>query len=140
MTAFVLHISVTMAWLLPEKAAAKTGSGALLDRVVEAGAVAPDLWRNDVAEALLAVERSGRISPEQRDEALDALGRLPIALDPETSSHIWGETLALAAAHGLRLRDAAYLELALRRRLPLATLDAGIAKAARAIGIEAIDG
>lgn len=133
MTAFVLDSSVALAWLLPEKSA--PGAGALLDRVVEAGALVPDLWRVEIADALLSVERSGRISVEQRLQALDALSRLPIALDAETSSHMWGETVTLAATHRLGVTRAAYLELAQRRGLPLATLDRDLAVAAEAGGV-----
>ena len=138
MTAFVLDSSIALAWLLPEKSA--PGAGALLDRVVEAGAAVPDLWRAEIADALLIVERSGRISVEQRLQALDALSRLPIAIDPETSSHMWGETVQLAATHRLGIARAAYLELAQRRGLPLATLDRDLVAAAEAGGVSVIDG
>ena len=71
-----------------------------------------------------------------RDESLSDLALLPIKQDPDTHAQAWGATLELAALHSLTLYDAAYLELALRRRLPLATLDGGLRTAAQAETVE----
>jgi predicted nucleic acid-binding protein len=61
---------------------------------------------------------------------------LPIHLDPNTDRHAWGETLRLAERHGLTIYDAAYLELALRRKTALATLDRQLPAAAVSSGVE----
>ena len=79
--------------------------------------------------------RRRRIDADFRSAALRDLAALPIALDAETSSHAWHATLALADARGLTAYDAAYLELALRRNLPLATFDAELRRAAQALGV-----
>ena len=63
------------------------------------------------------------------------LARLPITIDPETDAHIWTTTLQLADRFRLTMYDAAYLELAQRHALPLATLDAGLRLAAEALGL-----
>jgi predicted nucleic acid-binding protein len=76
-----------------------------------------------VANILEIGGRRGRTDAAFRDAALVDLALLPISLDPETDRQAWGPTIRLAARHRLTLYDAAYLELAKRRALPLATLD-----------------
>ena len=66
---------------------------------------------------------------------LAILGVLPIAVDDETISRAWADTMSLARAQNLSAYDAAYLELAIRRGLPLATLDDALETAARAVGV-----
>jgi predicted nucleic acid-binding protein len=97
--------------------------------------VVPVHWPLEVANALLMAVRRARIDAGFRDAALRDLAALPIVLDPETSSRAWHDTLRLADAHRLTAYDAAYLELAHRRALPLATLDAELRAAARAFGV-----
>jgi predicted nucleic acid-binding protein len=86
------------------------------------GAWVPSLWRLEVANALEMGVRRGRHPAEFRDGALADLALLPIQVDAETDLRAWGTTMRLAERHRLTLYDAAYLELALRRGLPLATL------------------
>lgn len=87
------------------------------------GAWVPSLWRLEVANALEMGVRRGRHSAEFGDGAFADLALLSIQIDPETDRQAWGTTVRLAAKHRLTLYDAAYLELAMRRCLPLATLD-----------------
>jgi len=133
MTAFVLDCSVTLAWFLPGERSAATE--ALLDQAATAGALVPGLWRLEVGNVLLIAERKGRITRAHRLTALAALRHLPIHTDPHTGEHAWSGTMELAADHALTLYDAAYLELAVRTGLPLATLDQALAQAARTVGI-----
>lgn len=133
MTALVLDCSVALAWFLPAERSAATE--ALLDQVTEAGAVVPVLWRLEIGNVLLIAERKGRIVRAHRLTALAALRQLPIRVDPETGDHAWGSTMDLAATHALTLYDAAYLELALRTGLPIATLDQPLGHAARSVGV-----
>jgi predicted nucleic acid-binding protein len=100
--------------------------------VVESGAWVPALWRLEVANVLEMGVRKGRFGPAFRDAALADLALLPITVDPETDRQAWGATAKLAARHRLTLYDAAYLELARRRCLPLATLDSELRAAATA--------
>lgn len=79
--------------------------------------------------------RRGRHDRAFRDATLADLAVLPISLDPETDRQAWGATAQLAARHGLTLYDAAYLELAQRRSLPLATLDRELRSAGSAEGV-----
>ena len=108
---------------------------AVLNHVSEAGAVVPSLWRLEVANAFQSALRRKRISPEYRDESLVELGELPITLDTDTDTYAWTTTLRLAERFGLTIYDAAYLELAQRRSLPLATLDNELREAATAIDV-----
>jgi predicted nucleic acid-binding protein len=106
-----------------------------LDRVILEGALVPSVWPLEVGNVLLMAERQKRISAEQRHQAVYTLSELPINVDPMTSHHAWQETMELAERYKLTLYDAAYLELALRRSLPLATLDKSLKSAADKAGI-----
>jgi predicted nucleic acid-binding protein len=129
-TALVLDSSIALAWLLEDE----TTDIALgiRDGVLAGGAAIPALWHLEVGNVLLMAERRSRISRDFRLESLRDLGLLPLDVDTETTSHAWGRTLALAERHRLTLYDACYLELALRRNLPLATLDSELRSAAGA--------
>jgi predicted nucleic acid-binding protein len=106
-----------------------------LNQVTEKGAVVPSLWSLEVGNVLLIAERNKRITPDQRHKALYALKELPITVDVMTSDNAWLETMALAESYGLTLYDASYLELALRRSLPLATFDKSLKQAAKLAGV-----
>ncbi len=130
----VLDSSNTLAWLFEDERT--PAADEVLQRVVENGAVAPSLWRLEVANGLQTAVRRGRIDPAFRDASIADLQALTVAVDPETHARAWTDTLELAARHGLTLYEAAYLELALRRRLPLATLDRELRAAADVNGVE----
>lgn len=129
----VLDCSATLAFLLDDERT--SAAAALLDNVVRDGAVVPSLWHLEVANSLSVAVRRKRIPAAARAQFLDYLGDLDILTDDETHAHAWSATLKLADIYGLTLYDAAYLELAQRRRLPLATLDTALADAARAAGV-----
>ena len=95
----------------------------MLERVARSGAVAPALWPLEVLNVLVLAERRKRLSAVQRHELAGFLRELPITLNQETAAQAWGMTARLAEQHRLTLYDAAYLELARRLGLPLATLD-----------------
>jgi predicted nucleic acid-binding protein len=126
----VLDASATLAWLYPEETSAPIHR--VFDQVTEAGAWVPALWRLEVANILEMGVRRRRHDAAFRDATLADLALLPIQLDPDTHEQAWGATLRLAGRHRLTVYDAAYLELALRRNLPLATLDQELRQAARA--------
>ncbi len=130
---FVLDASVTLAWFYGDEWSAERD--ALLSRVAVEGAWAPSHWPLEVANTLLQGVRRGRYDARMRDAALANLAALPIAIDPETSTRAWAEALDLAARHALTVYDACYLELAMRRGLPLATMDRALRVAAEAEGV-----
>lgn len=133
MAGLVLDSSIALSWCLPDEAAPDVDE--VQQTVVMQAAVVAAHWPLEVANALLMAVRRGRIDVAFRDAALRDLAALPIALDPETSSRAWRETLRLAETHRLTAYDAAYLELAHRRDLPLATLDGDLRTAARELGV-----
>jgi predicted nucleic acid-binding protein len=132
----VVDSSVALSWHFEDERTYE--STMALNAVVEQGAIAPTLWVLEVQNALRSAERRGRISREQRLRFATRLQQLPIAMDDETTSRAWTTTAELAAEHGLTVYDAVYLELALRRRLPLASLDIELVRAARSTGIETL--
>jgi predicted nucleic acid-binding protein len=131
--AAVLDCSITLSWFIPDEDN-PTGR-ALQDLVTNQGAVVTMLWPIEMGNAFLLATRRRRVTAAQRAEALDALGQLPIEIDGETLNKIWTDTLVLADELGLTVYDACYLELARRRRLPLATLDLELRTAAKKIDI-----
>ena len=129
----VIDSSITLAWLFADERT--EAANAVLQSVTESGAVAPSLWRLEVANALQMAVRRKRIDPAFRDASIKDLRGLDIEIDAETDEHAWKATLQLADRHGLTLYDAAYLELAQRLDLPLATLDQQLRAAAAALGV-----
>ena len=132
--AFVLDCSVTLAWLFPDEATEVTDR--LRDSLIERRAFAPALWPIEVANVLLVATRRGRIDPDEWEQVYANLEALPIEIDPVSTSRVWGKALQLAHAHRLSIDDAMYLELALRMRLPLATLDRTLGDAGQREGLE----
>ncbi|MBM3533366.1 MAG: type II toxin-antitoxin system VapC family toxin [Alphaproteobacteria bacterium] len=132
MAALVLDASAVMAGFLPdERGIADTD---LLRDVATGAAIVPAHWPLEIAQALLAAQRRKRISVESRTAILRDLTLLPVAIDPETPDHAWRQTLDLAETQALSLYDVAYLELAIRKGLPLATRDRILAAAAARCG------
>lgn len=111
---------------------------AALDRVIREGAVVPSVWRLEVANALRMAVRRKRCSDAEVDDAVTQLLDLSIEDDRETAVHAWTTTLRLAVDHSLTLYDAAYLELAVRLRLPLASCDRDLIAAARRQQLEVV--
>src|SRR5690348_16835399 len=131
--AFVLDGSVTLAWGFEDED--DEYAGAILDRMPELQAHVPALWHLEVANALVVGERRRRTTPADVAQFLAILGAFPITIDDETITRAWSDTLHLARAHNLSTYDVAYLELAIRRGLPLASLDDRLKAAATAVGV-----
>ncbi len=125
---FVLDSSIAFAWVYSEETSADVQR--VFDLLVEDFAWVPSHWRLEVANVLEIGLRKGRSDGSFRDAALADLALLPIQSDLETDRQAWGATRQLAEKHRLSLYAAAYLELALRRNLPLATLDSDLWAAA----------
>jgi predicted nucleic acid-binding protein len=124
----VLDASATLNFVMPDEFA--SGTVDLLEMIRRVGSWVPSLWRLEIANSLSVAVRRRRITRDFRDDTLDDLSLLDIRVDDRTDSAAWGAVLTLADRHGLSVYDAAYLELAQRRRLPLATLDARLSQAA----------
>ncbi len=132
----VLDASMAITWLFDDEATERTKQTQAL---VEAhGANVPSLWRLEVANAMQFAVRRGRCDTDYADQSLSRLARLQIAVDPDTDVRAWTATLTLARAQNLTVYDAAYLELALRLNLAVASCDAALNSAARRCGVEVI--
>ena len=133
MSALVIDSSAALSWCFEDEASPE--SDALFERVRDQGAVVPGLWHLEVANVLLQAERRGRITTGDATLRLELIAELPITTDNETTARAWREILALARAEGLTTCDAAYLELAIRRGLPLQTKDEALIAAAERSGV-----
>jgi predicted nucleic acid-binding protein len=122
-----------MAWIYGDKTTEPIRR--VFDLVSESGAWVPGLWRLEIANILEIGVRRGRHDAALRDATLVDLSLLPITVDSETDRQAWGATLRLAERHRLTLYDAACLELALRREIPLASLDKELRVAAIKEGV-----
>jgi predicted nucleic acid-binding protein len=133
-TEFVLACSATLPWVFGDEAS--PAADALLDRLVQGErAWVPALWHLELGNVLLGAKRRGRIDQAGIEGFLSRLVVYDIAVDVQTMERAWQKTLDLALQHSLSTYDAAYLELALRRGLPLASLDRELIAAARACGV-----
>jgi predicted nucleic acid-binding protein len=130
---FVLDCSVTMAWYFKDESSAYANT---VRRALSGlGAIVPALWPLEVANTLVVAERRKRSTEAEAAKWLRFVQLLPIRVDEETSARVWSDILPLARSHGISAYDAAYLELALRRGLPLASLDDRLKTAAAAAGV-----
>lgn len=133
---FVLDNSVAMRWCFGDGAPRDLAyAGRVLDALKSATAIVPGLWGLEVTNVLARAEAAGLVSEARSETFLGMLQNLDIAVDPATPAHALGATLHLARRHKLSAYDAAYLELAMRAGLPLATLDDKLVKAARKVGV-----
>lgn len=107
-----------------------------MHRVVEHGAVVPHLWWYELRKAFVMNERRGRLSPADTVSTLGDVRQLRISFD---QAHDENVVVALARAQQLSVYDAAYLEVALRRTLPIASLDKRLRQAAAALKISVFE-
>ena len=132
--AFVVDASVSAAWFLPNEATASTE--AALQATATHDVWVPALWLLEVGNLLLSAQRRKRITADKRRELAAAASALRIKVDREPVAIAALDELA--ARFGLSAYDAAYLELALRRGLPLATLDEALRLAMTKAGVPAV--
>jgi predicted nucleic acid-binding protein len=131
--ALVLDASVTMAWCFPGEATRNTSE--LLDRMKSEAAAVPPVWYLEITNALAIAERKGRIPPAEVARFISLLERCDLETDDQAASQAFAHLLPLCRSHRLTSYDAAYLELALRRQLPLASLDDDLRAAAKMMGL-----
>jgi predicted nucleic acid-binding protein len=131
---FVLDSSATLARAAPDEALAPA-----VRRLLESDtAVAPALWPFETVNGLEMMRRRRRLDEQAAGDALEVLRLLPVEVEPADFQRNLHAVLPLARKHGLTVYDAAYLELAKRRRLPLATLDDRLRRAARRARVKVI--
>jgi len=129
----VIDCSLAMAWYFKDEATPYTNS--VRASLATERAVVPVLWPLEVANVLLMAERRKRSNQTRATKWLRYLSALPIAIDQDTPFRSFDQILNLARNHKLTSYDASYLELSVRRGLPLATLDRDLKNAARAVGV-----
>jgi predicted nucleic acid-binding protein len=135
--AWVIDSSIGFAWIHPAQATPATDR--LLEQV-EAGAiiVVPSLWFAEVANGLLILQRRRKLTSGERKEALETLSKLNFTVDEEAGQTAFGKVSELAEEYELTVYDAIYLELALRRKLPLASRDNALTNAAGKAGVKVL--
>ncbi len=131
---FVLDASIALAWCFEDEQTPAVMQ--LLDRVTETGASAPLLWPLEALNGLFTAERRRRLDASRRERLADFLRDLPVMLDGHTAEQAWSAIAILAKRFELTVYDAAYLELAQRRQLPLASLDQALRAAGKILRIE----
>jgi predicted nucleic acid-binding protein len=127
---FVVDVSVAASWLMPDEDSA--AATIAFERLVTDPAVVPSLWWFEIRNMLLVNERRRRLDETRTARALALLAQLPIRVDRSPDS---ASVMRLARQHRLTAYDAAYLELAQRLALPLATLDDALVRAAQVDGV-----
>jgi predicted nucleic acid-binding protein len=133
---FVLDSSVALSWVLPDEG--NPYADELLERLISEGAVVPPIWPLEIGNVLLVALRRGRIRQEEFETMVERLARLPIEIDIEATDHALAGVLLLAAQLGLTTYDAAYIDLAQRRNLPLATFDNRLRNACTTAEVEVL--
>ena len=130
---FVVDNSVVMAWCFEDEASTYTEG--VLDQLRDTQARVPAIWPLEVANVLLIAERRDRLTEAETARFAELLQVLPILVEEADVERILGPVLAVGRAHRLSAYDAAYLELAARQGLPLATQDSRLRKAASKAGV-----
>ena len=133
---FVLDNSVTMRWFFGDGSAdAAQYAEQVLDLLITEDALVPATWGLEVSNVLARAEAKGLATEARSTEFLALLASANIAVDGQTSARASGDTLNLARRHKLSSYDASYLELAMRKGIPLATLDDELQAAAAQAGV-----
>jgi predicted nucleic acid-binding protein len=131
---FVLDCSVTLCWYFQDEA--NDYADEVQDQLAHTRAIVPVIWPLEVANALLMGERRKRSTEAQATTWTQHLATMPISVESLTTAQAWGSVLAIARAYSTSSYDAAYLELAIRRGLPLATVDDRLKAAAAKAGVK----
>jgi predicted nucleic acid-binding protein len=129
---FVLDNSVSMRWLFKDGTEADLlYAEQVLEALKEGSAVVHGVWWLEVSNVIVRAEAQQLLPETQSRKFLDTLRKIPITVDSSPVEQLWEQTLHLARKFHVSAYDAAYLELAIRQNIVLATLDADLARAAR---------
>ncbi len=134
--AFVLDSSVALAWLLPDEG--NQATDALANRLEREPAVAPAIWPLEVGNALLVAQRRDRLTEKEVNRLLSVIAELPVEIEAIALDERLQAVMGLARRLGLTSYDAAYLELAKRRAIPLATVDLRLREASARTAVEVL--
>lgn len=131
---FVVDASVALAWCFADEQSERADGW--LSLLATAHALAPAIWPLEVAHGLRSAERRGRLGPGELSEAAALLLSLPVRVEAVSTVDALGDVADLARRLDLSVYDAAYVALANRRGLPLATFDARLREAGARAGVE----
>ncbi|MBM4289011.1 MAG: type II toxin-antitoxin system VapC family toxin [Deltaproteobacteria bacterium] len=129
----ILDASITLAWAFEDEAIPY--ADAVLEALAEDEALVPAIWALEVGNGLVVAERRDRLNQAATVQFLALIGQLPITVESQRTAEVFGEILALAREQGLFIYDAAYVHLAMRHGLPLATTDGVLRQAAVRLGV-----
>jgi len=136
MSYFVLDNSVSMRWLLAsEKASDQKYAERVLESMIDTDALTPNLWHLEAISVLLGAEKRGEINLGNIEQFILQLENLPIYVDSLTAHQAFSQTLILSREYNISSYDASYLELAMRKGIPLSSLDKNLVKAANKAGV-----
>lgn len=133
MSALVLDASIALSWCFSDEASKSTWQ--LLERLRDESAVVPAIWSLEVGNILSNAERANRLTEAKILEFLELISRLNITVDGETPQRAFQEILHIARTNSLSTYDAAYLELAMRLGIPLATKDKRLRQVSTKLGV-----
>jgi len=132
MNKFVLDNSVAMRWLMvSSKKVDQEYAETVLQNFTKSEAIVPHLWHLEATNVLLSAEMRGDLTTGEVERFISQLENLPFQVDSLTAHQTFSRTLSLSRAYKLSSYDAAYLELAIRKSLPISTLDKTLKKAAK---------
>jgi len=135
---FVIDNSVVMSWCFKDETSEYTD--AVLNRLEYSTAFVPSIWPLEVGNVLLVAERNKRLRQADSIRFIALLSELPIIVEPESPDRMMNEIVSIARAYDLSTYDASYLDLAMRKGIPIATLDKGLLRAAKKSNVPVIKG
>ena len=134
---FVVDNSVVMAWCFKDETSQYADF--VLEKLYEVKTFVPSIWPLEVVNVLLVAERRNRLSQTDSIRFLTLLSQLPIVVEYVPSVIMMKELLLLARANNLSSYDASYLDLAMRKGFPLATLDDNLIRSARSVDVPILE-
>ena len=135
---FVIDNSVVMSWCFKDEISQYADG--VLDLLQESTAFVPSIWPLEVVNVLIVAERKKRLRQADSVRFITLLSQLPIIVEYERTGTIMNDLLVLARANNLSSYDASYLDLSMRRGLPIATMDTRLIKAAKKSNVPVIMG
>ena len=135
---FVIDNSIVMLWCFKDETSSY--ADAVLNKLEFSTAFAPSIWPLEVGNVLLVAERNKRLRQADSIRFIALLSELPIIVEPESPDRMMNEIVSIARAYDLSTYDASYLDLAMRKGIPIATLDKGLLSAAKKSNVPVIKG
>ncbi len=133
---FVVDASVVLAWCFKDESSADADR--ILARLASEEAIAPAHWPLEIANAVRTAERRERLDHSELPRLLALLAALPVEIAPIELGTATGRVLDAARSYDLTAYDAAYLDLAVVRALPLATVDERLLGACQRARVELV--